>query len=449
MAETSPASGPRPLKTVRDAPRPRGTGTLQPSAVLTGYWTVRRVRDALDQNDMGSFSSIEMFRTTITRHPRIGGQGGVRGQRIATPLGIKRQFDLPEGYDSADLRSPAARLRDEVKDVFVRCFGHDLHAYLEGELADFGMGFCAVQWIPTGGGGAVVPVIEPWPLSAVELVDGRLTAMLADGKNEPICPGDGRWIMIAASKHEPWRQGAVRSIAEPFISNSQARRDSDRLSEATGQNPVIGSLPESTAAGGDDEKAFRATIEGISTGKQAVLKRDGYAIERLRSHGAEHVEIFASNFRVRHSDIAHAYVGQDGTAEKGSTGTYGAVKVLDGVREDIVIRDCLSLAAADSQLIVPYCYYNHGRSDLAPRSCYLVPDQGEEARSKQAREEKRAARKAFHEELTAFGDGLTPEIVLAVAREHEISCSSEMAHALANRTVMPAASKALPTEKSP
>jgi hypothetical protein len=405
---------------------------------------VRRVRDALDQNDAGSFAMIEMLRKTITRHPRIGGQGGARGQRIATPLGIKHEIALPEGYGSSDLRSPAARVRDEVTDVFKRYYGHGMRAYLEGELADFGLGFASITWAPTGGGGAVVPTIAPWPISAVDLVEGRLMAMLADGKREPIVPGDGRWIMIAASKHEPWMEGAIRCISEPFLSNTQARRDSDRLSEATGQNPVIGSLPAEEPQGSKNEVAFRGTLDGIATGKQVVIKRDGYSVERLRSNGAEHVKIFESNFTVRHSDIAHAYLGQDGTAEKGSTGTYGAVAVLDGVRDDIVIRDCMSLSEADEQVIIPYCWYNHGRTDIAPRSCYLVPDAAAEAKAKQEREETRSARKAFHEELASFGDGLTPEIVLAVAEEHRVNCSDAMAKALAKRSVVPAASKAIP-----
>lgn len=452
MAETATATVTpiRPVESLKSAPKPGGTATMQPSAIMTGWWTVPRVRAAIDANDMGTFDMIHAFRGTITRHPRIGGQGGARGQRIATPLGVQHELTLPEGYGSDDMRSPAARMRDEVKRALFADggpLGHDMRAYLEGELADFGMGFAVVSWTPTAGGGAVMPTIEPWPLSAVELREGRLVALTSEGSDEPIMPGDGRWLMIQASKHEPWREGAVRSLAEPFMSNANVRRDADRLSEAAGQNPVIGELPEGVAVGSKDELAFRLTINNIAKGYQAVMKRAGYNIERLKSDAAEHARIFEILWALTDKDAAHAYLGQDGTAETGSTGTYGARKVLDGVRRDLVERDCKAHEACYAQIIGPYVWYNHGRADLAPRARFLVPDEAELARAKQGREEKRAARKAFHEELSSFGDRLTPTIVKAIAAEHDVVCSDEMAEALAERVVVAAASKAIPASE--
>jgi hypothetical protein len=412
-----------------------GSSGAQPSYAISGWWTPARLRAALDANDAGSFDAIEALRSNLTRDARVGGQGGSRGQRIATPLGLPRELKLPEGYESNDKRSPAARVLDAALALLKdgAAFGPLVQAHLEGELADFGVGYGVLTWVPTGGGGAMMPRFDPWPLSATRFDEerGEVVAMLADGTEEPLTPGDGRWVRVASTLVRPWEDGAVRSISSAVMSRAYSDRDANRFQEAAGQNPLIGTVPTGTQDKERDQ--FIADTRGLATGRQVGVKYDGYEWERLASN-AEQATIFLDWSKFKASDAAIGYVGQDGTAAKGDTGTYGAVAVLDGVRYDLVERDVAQQSAAFSQIAGPFAFYNFGRADLAPTLFYAVPDPEEDARAKAERDEARLAREAFHKELAslrASGASLDAKLVMEVATAHAVTISDAMAEAIA------------------
>lgn len=420
------------------APKPAAAswgGGAQPSAAVSGYWTPTRMRAALDANDAGSFAGIVSLRSYLTRDARVGGQGGARGQRISAPMGLDAYLELPEAYESTDRRSPAQRVLDAAKPILESgAFGPLVRAHLEGELADFGIGIGVVSWQPSGGGGEWTPTFTPWPLDAVRVdqVTGTLFATFADGTEEPIVPGDGRWIVIRASLVRPWEMGAVRCICAPVLERCYARRDASRASEAAGQSPLVGTAPRD-ADKTTELPQFEAAMQGITTGKQGMVKGEGFTVDRLWSKG-DIADVFFRIAEIGSSDVAIGFLGTDATMAKGTTGTYGAVSVLDGVRYDLVEADCAALRATWLQIAEPFAVYNYARADLAPRLDIDVPDPEEDAHEAAEHKEVRESRAAFFVELTSAraAGPVTPAIVLEIAEAHDVDVSVEYAAILAS-----------------
>ena len=369
-------------------------------------------------------------RNSMTRDARIA---GARLQRIAAPLDQELLVEPADGRTRSRL-SPAGRICEDVESLFSEGgpLDYPLRAHRAAELADFGVCVSIQRWEPSPGGGSWTPQIEPWPLDATKIdpATGNLIAVY-EGGEEPISSGDGRWIMDRASLLYPWLEGAVRPAVEPWLARAFANRDASRFSESAGQNPVIGTLPEQPNEPHDAQ--FIDDCKGISAGKNGMVKREGYKVERLGSD-ADQVTIFEKNEARAARDAAIAYLGQDGTAAKGTTGTYGAVKVLDGVRFDLVQRDCKALDGGHHDVIEPYVFYNYGDVRLCPRAYYNVPDPDETARELAEHAQARDDRSAFLKELQslrALGVTLTPDLVREVAQEYEVEVSDAMAQALA------------------
>lgn len=414
-------------------------GGAQPSGAISGYWTPARMRAALDNNDAGYFAGIVALRSYLTRDARVGGQGGARGQRISAPMGLDARLELPEAYESTDRRSPAQRVLDAAKPILESgAFGPLVRAHLEGELADFGVGYGVISWQPSGGGGGWTPVFTPWALDAtrVDSITGQIFATFADGTEEPITPGDGRWIAIQASLVRPWEMGAIRCIATPVLERCYARRDASRASEAAGQSPVISGVPRDASP--TERAAFETAAQGITTGKQGMVKGEGYTVERLWSKG-DIADVFFRIAEIGSSDVAIGYLGTDGTMEKGKVGTFGAVAVLDGVRYDLVEADCGAHRATWLQISEPFAVYNFGRVDLAPRLDIDVPDPEEDAHEAAEHEATRKARAAFLTEIASAKQlgPLTIEVVTEIAAAHDVDVSPGYAALLAGASTSP------------
>lgn len=422
-----------PIRPVTDQPplKPIGGTAHQPAYVVTGQWTPARARAAVDAADAGSFGGIVQFQAALTRDPRIA---GARAQRCAAPLDQELCVDLPVGVSPTDKESPAALVRDDVSTLFADdgAVGHALRGHFQGELADYGFSVATIRWIPSGGGGSWFPLVEPWPLDATS-VDSETGALLActETGEIPITPGDGRWLIVRSTLKRPWLEGAVRSTVEPLLARTFVNRDASRFSESAGQNPVIGTVPRQNDP--KDRDQFIGDLKGITTGKQGMVKYEGYGVDRLNTK-AEQIKIFESIEARAARDGVIAYLGQDGTAQKGDTGTYGAVRVLDGVRFDLIQRDCLALASGFCHVVTPYVVYNYGSAEFAPRVRYNVPDPDETARETAEHERERADRAAMMKELTtlqALGARMTAELVLEVADQYEIVMSRALAEAIA------------------
>jgi hypothetical protein len=351
-------------------------------------------------------------------------------------MGLDACLELPEGYERSDGRSPAQRVLDAAAPVLEDgAFGPLVRAHLEGELADMGLGIGALSWQPSGGGGEWAPVFTPWPLDAtrVDTITGQLYATFADGSEEPITPGDGRWVMIRSALVRPWEMGAIRCIAASVLERCYARRDASRASEAAGQSPIVATAPR------DADKVkelpeFVASVQGITAGKQGMFKAEGFSVDRLWSKG-DIADVFFRIAEIGSADVAIGYLGTDGTMSKGTTGTYGAVAVLDGVRYDLVEADCAALRAAWRQIALPFAVYNFARADLAPCLDIDVPDPEEDAHEAAEHKETRESRAAFHAEITIAraAGSLTPTIVMEVALAHDVEISEQYAAALAGQ----------------
>lgn len=413
--------------------KPLGLNSNQPSIAVVGTWTAARARNAIDANDLGQFTFILQLQRSMTRDARVM---GARLQRIATPLDQELRVEPIEGK-SASNYSPTGRLCKEIEALFEDGgpLAYPIRAHWEGELADFGLSISSVHWQPSPGGAEWMPVVEPWPLDATRLdpLTGQLFA-LHEGGEEPIVPGNGRWTMVRASLLFPWLEGSVRSAVEPWLGRAYSNRDASRFSESAGQNPLVGTVPIQ-----DDEKEtaqFIDDVKGLSTGKLGTVVREGYKVERVNSN-AEQADIFETNEARCARDAAIAYLGQDGTAAKGTTGTYGAVEVLNGVRYDLVQRDCRALCGGQNDVIAPYLFYNRGSTDASCVAYYNVPDPQETARMATEHEQARKDREAFLKEVGSVKGPLTKELVLEIAEAYCVAISEEYAEALAMKPATP------------
>lgn len=108
--------------------------------------------------------------------------------------------------------------------------------------------------------------------------------------------------------------------------------------------------------------------------------------------------------------------------KKGDTGTYGAVKELNGVRYDVIRGLATGVTGGLNEVLRRWAVYNFARATY-PRVCVEVPDlEAEQTRTEELK--RRAPMLDELEQLRAI-DTLTPDLVTTIARRYGQPISAE------------------------
>lgn len=410
------------LGAVEGEPTP-GTGALPATPTeqepLTTT-TVAALRAMLDEHDRGTFLRSGLLADLLRRDADVY---GALQQRL-TALGAH-----PVCFDAADDTEAAKVARDGLAADWSRLCSPGAQADLALDECMMGWALAQTPWRFDEDTRRLRQTVEPWPSYAVEhdrtlrqwyvqTLDGRV----------PITPGDGQWVLVAPrSARAPWLWGAIRAVAEWYLSNSFAASDGRRRSETTGQGIWKVKVPtgaRESAEGKGFLRAFRNLGRAAAIpAPQGATPESSYDFDLIEAK-ADAYQIFEWLKTTGGGAIRLAILGQDLTSQNNKVGTNASSSTGEGVTRAVVEAQARGLSDAFTRQVA------------APRARYL----GEPLTRVRIDAEPEADRKASAEASKAEAD--------AVIRWREAGVTVDrLAHATA--AGMKGAAEAPPAKPAP
>ncbi len=336
--------------------------TSAPDVVAT--WNPPMLRAALLDHEQGEFAVSAVLADHIRRDPRVF---ATLDQRVLGTLGLPYTTD-----PSSDTRQ-----RSKAKEIAKRVHAWWFTAFPESVLAEvlmwrilmgFAVGELVYQYVED---------LDEWrprlvvhhpsfvryrPPGSMALKSGWF---LQTTKGEiEITPGDGRWFLFAYASERPWMHGAVRAIAEPWLSATYAKRDWNRRTEIEGIGVRQAKVPAQHDT--DAAKKFVGQVRNLGV-ETTLIVPDGYGFEMSATQLAA-AQSFDALINRCHTDITIALLGQNLTTQV-SGGSFAAASVHALVLLDRVKADVAGLATAcREQILKPWGRLNveGWKDDLAP-----------------------------------------------------------------------------------
>lgn len=335
-------------------------------ADVVATWDPPSVRAALLDHEQGDFTVSAILADHIRRDPRVF---ATLDQRVLGTLGLPYCTD-----PSSDTRAKG-KAKAIAKSVDAWWFT----AFPESVLAEvlmwrILMGFAVGELVYT-----YVEDLDEWrprlvvhhpsfvrfrPRS-IAFTDDRAGWFLQTQRGEVrITPGDGRWFLFAYAGERPWMNGAVRALAEPWLSAKFGMRDWNRRIELEGVGVRQAKTPENA-----DPKAAKKFVDNIRAlgVETTLLVPDGYGFEMSAMQIAAG-QSFQALIERCYTDITIALLGQNLTTQV-SGGSFAAASVHALVLLDRVKADVAGLSTTcREQILKPWGRLNveGWNDDLAP-----------------------------------------------------------------------------------
>ena len=317
--------------------------------------TVAALRAMLDEHDRGTFLRSGLLADLLRRDADVY---GALQQRL-TALGAH-----PLCFDAADDSGAAVKARDGLAADWPRICSPGAQADLALDEAMMGWALAQTPWRYDPESKRLRQTVEPWPSYAVEH-DRTLRqwyVQTAEGRL-PITPGDGQWLLVAPrSARAPWLWGAIRAIAEWYLSNSFAASDGRRRSETTGQGIWKVKVPAGARESSEGKgflRAFRNLGRAAAIpAPRGATPESSYDFELIEAKADAH-EIFEWLKRTGGGAIRLAILGQDLTSQNNEVGTNASSSTGEGVTRAVVEAQARGLSDAFTQQVA------------APRAKYL------------------------------------------------------------------------------
>lgn len=287
--------------------------------------------------------------------------------------------------------------------------GSETERSIRQHLADHGVAFAAVSWVPRADGSRLDPLLTAWPIEFVwwhPTDDCYVTQLrhfdedpeLSPSMSQPapvatsvpierIIHGNGRWIVFRKSEVLPHRMdAAVLPASLVWASHAFAMRDWRKGSSAHGNPKVVGQLPEGTALTDEagalttDAAAFLQLVSAVASQDQPVgIKPFGSSIDYI-TNPSRAWEVWKELADKAEKAAARIYLGTDGIlgAQGGAPGV--DVQALFGVATGEIQSDLAAIGRGiQSGLISPWAALNFGDDKQAPTRSYVFPDPDESA----------------------------------------------------------------------
>lgn len=388
------------------------------SQYLALEWDIPRVKLALRSLDAGCFRSAVDLRSYIRRDSRAR---GAESQLADTFVGF--EIELEEG-PSVHGNSPMEAMRRDGASLFGKhgeTAGPGLLREIIEDLAGFAYAVCWLHFEASADGSRWIPRLTPWPLDAVEADRDRPGGYVALTEGSERLPIQGEhWIEFRQTITAPHRRGAVRSIAEDYINRAFALGDWG-IASAGNAPKRIGELPPDVDIKSPEAQLFARDLARLDQPYSGMIHASGGKVSALKTGELDH-KIHMDFAATAEESYSIAYLGQSGTVKKGDTGTYGAVKELNGVRYDVIRGLATGVTDGLNEVLRRWAIYNFGRT-VYPRVCVEVPDlEAEQTRTEELK--RRAPMLEELEQLRAI-DTLTPDLVRTIARRYGQPMSEE------------------------
>lgn len=337
-------------------------------------WNVQAIRNAVMGHANGNFGPAGLLVEAMLADDRV--QAATNG-RIK---GITRCEPVFEAGDDPQRQELAAELSEVWPELVP---DQELEQMLVWST-HLGFALCELVWEAREDLGRWVPRIKPWhPLSVWYNVADRSYYAITTGGSIRVEPGDPKWLLFTPwGAYRGWLRGSVRSVAIPWIVRQFALRDMSRYSEKHGLPMLVAKVP--AQAPSEDKARFFSSLRNLGAESNLLLPVQaqangtggvGWDIELLEAKDRSwqaFTELRAECDRA----ITLAVRGTNLTTEVDG-GSYAASKTHQEEDADYAAADRKKLAQCLlKQLLRPYCLYNHGDANLAPRF-QLVPPEGQ------------------------------------------------------------------------
>lgn len=343
-----------------------------PVMAWTGSWGTTSIQQALDNHDLGQFLLSAQLSESVQRDDRVATAINTRCKGL---LGLPREI-------TPSPRGDRRKAKAAAKDLETLWAETDLtEALIQILRWQVMMGFAVAEIVWSGDAEAWTFSLKVWHPQFLWFNWATRQYMLNTSEGPVVVtPGDGKWLLLTPEgEYRAWIQGAVRSIAIPWLGRQYAFRDWMRFNEIYGLPIRKATVPAQTSE--EDKLGFFQDIRdaGSAMVVSCPTGTDGqkYDIELVEAT-ATGWETFRNATEDADKRITLALLGQNLTTEV-SGGSYAAAKVHGQVRQDYLEADERGLVAGfRRQVLRAWAAFNYGDPDLAPVLRFDVepPDDG-------------------------------------------------------------------------
>jgi hypothetical protein len=342
-------------------------------------WTLDKILAARSAQMVGNFATPARLAEAMRTDDAIF---VARQNRLAPSKCVKSDLVIPWG---------GGAYAQEARALFGQD-GPALHpdtiADIHGTLVDHGVAFGRNNWEMTEDGSRFNVQHCAWPIDSVRRDDYRDTflARFADGSEEPIVHGDGRWTIYRRNEIDPFKNGVIVPAALLWGRHAFALYDWAKSSKAHGNAKILGELPAGTPIQASDGSGLTAEAQALAELLQSLAEDLAIGIlpsgakATFLANASSAWQVFSELINNSEKAAARIYLGTDGVL--GSQGGAPGVDVnaLFGVASTLVEGDlrCLERGANEG-VIAPWYAVNFGDSSKAARRVYQLPDPDQEA----------------------------------------------------------------------
>ncbi len=237
------------------------------------------------------------------------------------------------------------------------------------------MGFCAAEVTWDTSEEIWCPYLKPWNPQYLwyNMVTREYIAITYDGLLA-VEPGDGKWMFCAPhGSYRGWLHGAVRSVAQPWLTRAFALRDWARYSEVHGIPIMKAMVP----AVGDaiQKQRFRASVSNLGSESVVMLPQQidgsGYDLELLEAKD-QAWQAFLGLIVQSDMSIILPLLGQNLTTEV-KEGSFAAADTHSDVKQDVLEFDNSNMCDTIYRDVArPFALFNFGDPEKAPRTWWDI-----------------------------------------------------------------------------
>lgn len=252
----------------------------------------------------------------------------------------------------------------------------------EMSRSDVMMGFSPAQLLWDTSDPIWVPIIRQWntQFAYYDQVGREYIAITYDGLL-PIVPGDGKWMLSTPhGAYRGWMHGAVRAVAQPWLTRAFALRDWARYSEIHGIPIVKAKVP----AMGDaiQKQRFQASLRNLGSESVVMLPQGIDGI--LASYDLDLLEARDNSWQaflglVVQCDVSIilAILGQNLTTEI-KEGSNAAASEHGDVKQKVTEWDNNTRALSIYRDVArPFAAFNFGDPEKAPYTYWDIEPEAE------------------------------------------------------------------------
>lgn len=218
------------------------SGTAPPASYAHrshGPWTVGGVLATLADHEHGHFGLSATLAEDFLRDPDIYSPLMSRARALTARSLFPIQVESPSGGDNRVKEV----IRKQVEDLYWDVLPEDVTIPEHIDAAVMEMSLDFLTWRKVGR--IAIPTVHHLPLHGLDTRLNPQTKHLewfytdAAGKQWPVTPGDGTWVLHLPSGKRSFIYSALRALAIPFILGHLATRDGARYSEKIGEAILV------------------------------------------------------------------------------------------------------------------------------------------------------------------------------------------------------------------